>query len=97
MTPNVEMAKSFLRIAVTAALAAYLTIGQAPWDITADGWRGIAAAGVAAATLTAYNWLRPGDTRFGFGSPGHPVTALLDGTLNDVETPNQPVQPPDAG
>ena len=60
--------ESWGRVFITAALAAYIATGVAPWEIDAEGWKAIAAAGIAATVLTVYNYLRPGETRFGNGA-----------------------------
>jgi hypothetical protein len=53
------------RVFAAASLGAYLAMGKAPDELAWDDLKGFAAAGVAALALTAVNWLRKGDTRFG--------------------------------
>lgn len=64
---NKALVGSFLRVFAAAAFAAYLQTGKAPLDL---GWADAKAflnAGIAALVLTCYNYLRPGETRFGTG------------------------------
>lgn len=63
-----QLLESWARIFIAAALAAYIAIGAAPWDIDAEGWKTVVAAGISATVLTIYNFVRPGETRFGHGA-----------------------------
>jgi len=53
------------RVFVAASLGAYLALGEAPTDLSWDDLKGFLFAGIGALALTAVNWLRKGDTRFG--------------------------------
>lgn len=56
------------RVFLAASLGAYLTLGKAPDDLGLTDLKGFLYAGVAAVLLTAANWLRKGETRFGRGA-----------------------------
>lgn len=57
--------RSFLRVLTATALATYLELGVAPLDLRPEHAPAILNAVLAAALLTAFNAVRPGETRFG--------------------------------
>jgi hypothetical protein len=58
--------RSFLRVLAVAAGTAYASLGKAsPLDLTREDLRPFAAALLGALLLTAVNWARAGDARFG--------------------------------
>jgi hypothetical protein len=59
---------SFRRVLLATALAAYLELGVAPLDLRPEHATAILNAVLAAAALTAFNAVRPGETRFGRGA-----------------------------
>lgn len=56
------------KVFLAAALGQFIALGQGIFDIPVDGWKNIAAAGIAAVAVTAFNWLDPHDTRYGRGA-----------------------------
>lgn len=67
-TKTKALVGSFFRVFGAAALAAYLELGKAPLDLRLDDAKTLVNAGIAALVLTAINYLRSGETRFGLGS-----------------------------
>lgn len=59
---------SFGRVFAAALLTAYLQLGKAPLDLGLDDAEALLNAGIGALILTAINYFRTGETRFGRGS-----------------------------
>lgn len=90
------MLNSFGRVLAATILAAYLELGKAPLDLRLDDLSAIVNATIAALILTAVNWLRSGESRFGRGSEdmgmgGADTLTPPDGV---IQTPDGPVHPP---
>lgn len=67
MTTN-ELTKiggTIARVFLAAVLAQFIAQGGDVFTIDGDGLRTIISAGVAAAAVAAFNWLNPGDHRYG--------------------------------
>jgi hypothetical protein len=73
------------RVFATASLGAYLALGKAPDALTWDDLKGFVFAGLAALGLTAVNWLRKGETRFGTNAEPAPAPAVV------VPEPREPI------
>lgn len=56
---------SLIKVFLSGMLAQYIAMGKGVFDITADGWKSIVGAGIAAAVLVGYNALNPTDPRYG--------------------------------
>lgn len=90
------MLTSFLRVLGATTLAAYLELGKAPLDLRLDDLTAIVNATIAALILTAVNYLRSGETRFGRGAEdmgmgGEDTVTPPDG---QIITPEGPIEPP---
>lgn len=59
---------SFLRVLSAAALAAYLELGKAPLELGLEDFKALGNAAIAAVLLTAFNYVRSGETRFGLNA-----------------------------
>lgn len=53
-------AQDAARAGISATIALYIANGQAVFDIEADGWKALAAAGITAALTVILRWLQPG-------------------------------------
>ena len=67
MTQAVSIGKTLLLVFISAALGQLMAYGTSIFDLGSGEWKGIAAAGIAAAIAFAYNYLGP-DPRYGVGS-----------------------------
>lgn len=56
------------KVFVGAALGQIIVGGVGVLDLDGAGWKNVAAAGLGAVIVTAYNWLNPKDDRYGVGS-----------------------------
>ena len=63
-----QVIKTLLTIFLSSALAAFIGLGINIFDITLEGWKGIAGAAIAAVAVAALNYLNPKDTRYGLGA-----------------------------
>jgi hypothetical protein len=63
-----QVTKTLLTIFISSALAAFIGLGVNIFDITIEGWKGIAGAAIAAVVVAAFNYLNPKDPRYGIGS-----------------------------
>jgi uncharacterized membrane protein YadS len=62
-----QVTKTLLTIFISSALAAFIGLGINIFDITLEGWKGIAGAAIAAVAVAAFNYLNPRDHRYGIG------------------------------
>lgn len=62
-----QVAKTLLTIFLSSALAAFIGLGINIFDVTLEGWKGIAGAAIASVAVAAFNYLNPRDTRYGIG------------------------------
>ena len=62
------MLKTLAKTFLTAALGQYLLMGLDVFSASASDWQVVAASGITAVAMLAYNWLDPTDTRYGRGS-----------------------------
>lgn len=76
-----SVAGTLVRTFVAACLAQFIAMG-AWFDMPAEAWKNVAAAGVAAVAIAAYNWLNPRDTRYGKGY-------VFPGTEEHPDAPNR--------
>lgn len=71
-SPLLDQAKaaaaSLLRVFAAAVLAAAIATGQGLLPVTTQTVHNLLGAGIAAVALTALNWLRAGEPRFGKGA-----------------------------
>jgi hypothetical protein len=63
-----QVTKTLLTIFISSALAAFIGLGVNIFDVTLEGWKGIAGAAIAAVAVAAFNYLNPRDTRYGIGA-----------------------------
>lgn len=63
-----QVTKTLLTVFLSSALAAFIGLGINIFDITLEGWKGIAGAAIAAVAVAALNYLNPKDTRYGLGA-----------------------------
>jgi hypothetical protein len=63
-----QVTKTLLTIFISSALAAFIGLGINIFDITLEGWKGIAGAAIAAVAVAAVNYVNPRDHRYGIGS-----------------------------
>lgn len=63
-----QVTKTLLTVFLSSALAAFIGLGINIFDITLEGWKGIAGAAIAAVAVAALNYLNPKDTRYGIGA-----------------------------
>lgn len=63
-----QVTKTLLTIFVSSALAAFIGLGVNIFDVTLEGWKGVAGAAIAAVCVAAFNYLNPRDTRYGLGA-----------------------------
>lgn len=63
-----QVAKTLLTIFISSALAAFIGLGVNIFDVTLEGWKGIAGAAIASVCVAAFNYLNPKDTRYGIGA-----------------------------
>lgn len=63
---NKTMLFSFLRVFLAASIAQYFQIGKDIFSLDTETWRAILGSGVSALIITAYNYVNPNDTRFGY-------------------------------
>lgn len=63
-----QVTKTLLTVFLSSALAAFIGLGINIFDITLEGWKGIAGAAVAAVAVAALNYLNPRDHRYGLGA-----------------------------
>jgi hypothetical protein len=64
-----QVTKTLLTVFISSALAAFIGLGINIFDVTLEGWKGIAGAGIAAVVVAAFNFLNPKDTRYGIHKP----------------------------
>jgi hypothetical protein len=60
-----QVTKTLLIIFISSALAAFIGLGVNIFDVTLEGWKGIAGAAIASVIVAAFNYLNPKDTRYG--------------------------------
>lgn len=65
---SLQVIKTLLTVFLSSALAAFIGLGINIFDITLEGWKGIAGAAVAAVAVAALNFLNPKDSRYGIGA-----------------------------
>jgi hypothetical protein len=63
-----QVTKTLLTIFISSALAAFIGLGINVFDISLEGWKGIAGAAIASVAVAAFNYLNPKDTRYGIGA-----------------------------
>ena len=63
-----QVTKTLLTIFISSALAAFIGLGVNIFDVSLEGWKGIAGAAIASVAVAAFNYLNPKDTRYGIGS-----------------------------
>jgi len=63
-----QVTKTLLTIFLSSALAAFIGLGVNIFDITLEGWKGIAGAAIASVVVAAFNYLNPRDVRYGLGA-----------------------------
>jgi len=61
-------AATLVKVFLAAALGQIIVGGIGVLDLDANGWKGVAAAGLSAVIVTGYNWISPNDTRYGIGA-----------------------------
>lgn len=59
---------SFGRTLAATAISAYLELGKAPLDLELSDLKTLVNATIAAGILFAFNFVRPGETRFGLNA-----------------------------
>jgi hypothetical protein len=57
---------SWGRSFLAACLAQFIAIGGSAFDVSAEGWKSIVAAGLAAVVPVIIRWLNPEDKAFGY-------------------------------
>jgi len=62
-----QVTKTLLTVFISSALAAFIGLGINIFDITLEGWKGIAGAAIAAVAVAGFNYLNPRDSRYGVG------------------------------
>lgn len=82
-----QMLYSFLRVFVASAGAAFLATEGDVFSFDSDAWKSIAAAGISAVVLTAVNFFRPGEEKFGVGSGTVDIDDFYDPADDDFEMP----------
>jgi len=60
-----QMAKTLITVFISSAIAAFIGLGVNIFDVSLDGWKGIAGAAIAAVLVAAFNFLNPLDNRYG--------------------------------
>lgn len=60
-----QVTKTLLTVFISSALAAFIGLGVNIFDVTLEGWKGIAGAAIASVLVAAFNYLNPKDTRYG--------------------------------
>ena len=63
-----QVTKTLLTIFISSALAAFIVLGINIFDVTLEGWKGIAGAAIASVVVSAFNFLNPRDIRYGIGA-----------------------------
>jgi uncharacterized membrane protein YadS len=63
-----QVTKTLLTIFISSALAAFIGLGINIFDISLEGWKGIAGAAIASVAVAAFNYLNPRDARYGVGA-----------------------------
>lgn len=63
-----QVTKTLLTIFISSALAAFIGLGVNIFDVSLEGWKGIAGAAIASVAVAAFNYLNPKDTRYGIGA-----------------------------
>lgn len=63
-----QVTKTLLTIFISSALAAFIGLGVNIFDVSLEGWKGIAGAAIASVAVAAFNYLNPKDIRYGIGS-----------------------------
>jgi uncharacterized membrane protein YadS len=66
-TEVLQVTKTLLTIFISSALAAFIGLGVNIFDVTLEGWKGIAGAAIASVAVAAFNFLNPRDHRYGIG------------------------------
>jgi hypothetical protein len=65
-----QVTKTLLTVFISSALAAFIGLGVNIFDVTLEGWKGIAGAAIASVLVAGFNYLNPKDTRYGInGKP----------------------------
>jgi hypothetical protein len=67
-TEILQVTKTLLTIFISSALATFIGLGVNIFDITLEGWKGIAGAAIASVAVAAFNYLNPRDHRYGIGA-----------------------------
>lgn len=62
---NQAVLASWGRSFLAACLAQFLALGTGAFDLSADGWKSVLAAGLAAVVPVIIRWLNPRDKAFG--------------------------------
>lgn len=63
----IRAAQTLGKVFIAAALGQFIALGDSVFDVPADGWKSIVAAGIAAVAVTAYNWIDPHFPMYGKG------------------------------
>ncbi len=63
-----QVTKTLLTIFISSALTAFIGLGINIFDVSLEGWKGIAGAAIASVAVAAFNYLNPRDTRYGIGA-----------------------------
>jgi hypothetical protein len=89
---------SFGRVLLGCFITAYTAVAGArlPFDLVQDDWEKIGNAVWGALVVTAYNYVRKGESRFGRGSEdmGMGGTDTVEPPEGKIITPEGPVDPP---
>jgi hypothetical protein len=64
LSPAISIGKTLLLVFISAVLGQLVAYGAGIFDLSAGEWKGVAAAGIAAAIAFAYNFIGP-DSRYG--------------------------------
>lgn len=80
------MAATVARVFIAAALGQVIAYGSAVLEFSGSQWKGVAAAGIAAAIVVVFQWVNTGNSKYGRGYEQAPTTPPVMGT-DDVGQP----------
>ena len=62
---TLQVIKTLLTVFFSSAIAAFIGLGVNIFDVSLEGWKGIAGSAIAAVLVAAFNYLNPKDSRYG--------------------------------
>ena len=96
------MAATVARVFIAAALGQMIAYGSAVLEFSGSQWKGVAAAGIAAVIVVAFQWVNGGNAKYGRGyeAPAQPPVMGTDdvvaGDASGGQAADAPADAPEA-